>query len=82
MTDTKERWTKLGTALGTVPDGVPSEKTEKFLNFLNFLKISFFRFLTYFSSKICYFGALLGRKKIDVLADVSQWNGLKITSNG
>ena len=44
--------------------------------------MSFFRFLTYFSSKICYFGALLGRQKIDVLADVNQWNGLKITSNG
>ena len=42
MTDTKERWTKLGTVLGTVSDGVPSEKTEKFLNFLNFLKMSFF----------------------------------------
>ena len=79
MTDTKERWTRLGTVLGTVLDGVPSEKMEKFLNFL---KMSFFRFLTCFSSKICYFGALLGRQKIDVLADVSQWNGLKITSNG
>ena len=44
---------------GMVPDGVPSEKTEKFSNFLNFLKMSFFRFLTYFSSKISYFGTLL-----------------------
>ena len=44
---------------GMVPDGVPSEKTGKFSNFLNFLKMSFFRFLTYFSSKISYFGALL-----------------------
>ena len=79
MNDTKERWIKVGTALGTVPDGVLSEKTKKNLNFL---KMSFFRFLTYFSSKICYFGPLLGRLKIDVLADVSQWNGLKITSNG
>ena len=44
---------------GMVPDGVPSEKKEKFSNFLNFLKMSFFRFLTYFSSKISHFGALL-----------------------
>ena len=51
----------MGTALGTVLDGVPSEKTEKFSNFLNSLKMSFFRFLNYFSSKICYFEVLLGR---------------------
>ena len=42
MTNTRKRWFKVGTALGMVPDGVPSEKTEKFLNFLNFLKMSFF----------------------------------------
>ena len=59
MTDTRKRWFKVGTVFGTVPDGVPSEKTKKNLNFLNFLKMSFFRFLTYFSSKIYYFGALL-----------------------
>ena len=56
MTDTKKRWFKVGTAFGTVPDAVPSEKTEKFLNFL---KMSFFRFLIYFLSKIYYFGTLL-----------------------
>ena len=61
MTDTKEEWIKVGTALGIVPGGVPSEKMEKFSNFSNFLKMSFFRFLTYFSSKIYYFGILLGR---------------------
>ena len=61
MTDTRKRWIKVVTALGMVPDGVTSEKTEKFLNFLNFLKMSFLRFLTYFSSKICYFEVLLGR---------------------
>ena len=71
MTDTKERWIKVGTVLGMVPDDVPSEKTEKFSKFSNFLKMSFFRFLTYFSSKIYYFGPLLGRLKIDVLVDVS-----------
>ena len=61
MTDTRKRWIKVGTVLGMVLDGVPSEKTEKCSNFLNFLKMSFFRFLTYFSSKICYFEVLLGR---------------------
>ena len=79
MTDTRERWINVGTVLGMVPDGVPSEKMEKFLNFL---KMSFFRFLTYFSSKIYYLRPLLGMLKIDVLANVSQWNGLKITSTG
>ena len=58
MTDTRKRWFTVGTAFGTVLDGVPSEKTKKFSNFLNFLKMSFFRFLTYFSSKIHYFGTL------------------------
>ena len=56
MTDTRKRWFKVGTVFGTVPDGVPSEKTKKFSNFL---KMSFFRFLTYFSSRIYYFGTLL-----------------------
>ena len=42
MTGTRKRWIKVGTALGMVLDGVPSEKTEKFSNFLNFLKMSFF----------------------------------------
>ena len=41
MTDTRERWIKVGTVLGMVPDGVPSEKAEKFSNILNFLKMSF-----------------------------------------
>ena len=30
MTDTRKRWFKVGTVFGTVPDGVPSEKTENF----------------------------------------------------
>ena len=30
MTDTRKRWFKVGTALGMVPEGVPSEKMEKF----------------------------------------------------
>jgi len=61
MSNTKEEWIKVGTVLGMMPGGMPSEKMEKFSNFLNFLKMSFFRFLTYFSSKICYFEVLLGR---------------------
>ena len=59
MTDTRKRLFKVGTAFGMVPDGVPSEKMEKLSNFSNFLKMSFFRFLTYFPSKIYYFGTLL-----------------------
>ena len=42
MTDTRKRWFKEGIVFGTVPDDVPSEKTEKFSNFSNFLKMSFF----------------------------------------
>ena len=30
MTDTKEEWIKVGTVLGMMPGGMPSEKTEKF----------------------------------------------------
>ena len=59
MTNIRKRWFKVGTVLGMMPDDVPSEKTKKISNFLNFLKMLFFRFLTYFSSKIYYFGALL-----------------------
>ena len=51
MTDTRKRWFKVGTALGMVPDGVPSEKTEKFSNFLNFLKMSFFLIFNLFFIK-------------------------------
>ena len=42
MTDTKEGWIKVDTALSMMLGGMLSEKTEKFLNFLNFLKMSFF----------------------------------------
>ena len=51
MTDTKERWIKVGTVLGMVLDGVPSEKTEKFSNFSNFLKMSFFSIFNLFFIK-------------------------------
>ena len=33
MTDTRKRWFRVGTVFGTVPNGVPSEKMEKFSNF-------------------------------------------------
>ena len=38
MSDTKEEWIKVGTALGMVPGGVPSEKTEKFSNLFKFFE--------------------------------------------
>ena len=45
MTGTRKRWIKVGTVLGMVPDGVPSEKTEKFLNFFEFFEnVIFFYF--------------------------------------
>ena len=56
MTNTRERWIKVGTALSMVPGGVPSEKTEKFAIFLNFLKMSFFRFLPIFHQKYITLG--------------------------
>ena len=61
MANAKKEWIKVGIRLSIMPGGMPGEKMEKFSNFLNFLKMSFFRFLTYFSSKICYFGMVLGR---------------------
>ena len=51
MTDTRKRWLKVGTAFGTVPDGVPSEKTEKFLNFLNFFENVIFSIFNLFFIK-------------------------------
>ena len=44
MTDTKEEWIKVGTVLGMMPGGMPSEKTEKFSNFWIFWKCHFFDF--------------------------------------
>ena len=61
MTGTRKRWIQVGTALGMVPDGVPSEKNGKIFIFFEFFENVIFRFLTYFSSNICYFGILLGR---------------------
>ena len=79
MTNTRKRWIKVGTALGMVPDGVLSEKTEKFLNFL---KMSFFFIFNLFFIKNMLLWDTFGKVKIDLLADVSQWNGLKTTSIG
>ena len=46
MTYTKEGWIEVGTALGMVPDGVPSEKKEK--NFEFFENVIFFIFNLFF----------------------------------
>ena len=52
MTDTRKRWIKVGTVLSTVPDGVPSEKTEKFSNFFEFFEnVIFFYFKPIFHQK-------------------------------
>ena len=49
MTNTGKRWIKVGTALGMVPDGVLSEKTEKFSNFCEFLEnVNFLIFNLFF----------------------------------
>ena len=69
----------MGTALGTVPDGVPGEKNGKILKFFeNFI---FLIFNLFFIKNMLLWNTF-GKVKIDVLADVSQWNGLKITSIG
>ena len=51
MTDTRKRWFRVGTAFGMVPDGVPSEKTEKFLNFLKFFENVIFSIFNLFFIK-------------------------------
>ena len=54
MTDTRKRWFKVGTVFGTVPDGVPSEKTEKFFEF--FENVIFSIFNLFFIKKIILWG--------------------------
>ena len=57
MTDTRKRWFKVGTALGMVPDSVPSEKTEKFSNFLKFFEnVVFLIFNLFFIKNILLWG--------------------------
>ena len=51
MPDTKEGWIKVGTALGMVPGGVPSEKTEKFSIFSNFYENVIFSIFNLFYIK-------------------------------
>ena len=52
----------MGTVLGMVSDGVPSEKNGEIFKFFEiFENVFFYLFLTCFSSKICYFKVLLGR---------------------
>ena len=38
MTDTRKRWFKVGTAFGTVPNGMPSEKNRKIFKFFEFFE--------------------------------------------
>ena len=61
MSDAKDEWIKVGTVLWMVPGVVQSEKNGKIFKFLKFFENVIFWFLTYFSSKIYYFGILLGR---------------------
>ena len=42
MTDTRKRWFKEGIVFSTVPDDVPSEKTEKFFEFFENVIFSIF----------------------------------------
>ena len=51
MTDTKEGWIKVGTALGMVLGDVPSEKTEKFSNFLKIFENIIFSIFNLFFIK-------------------------------
>ena len=51
MTDTGKRLFKVGTAFGIVPDGVPSEKTEKIFEFFEFLENVIFSIFNLFSIK-------------------------------
>ena len=57
MTDTRKRWFKVGTVFGTVPDDVPSEKTEKFSNFFEFFEnVIFSIFNLFFIKNILLWG--------------------------
>ena len=52
MTDTRKRWIKVGTALGMVLDGVPSEKMEKFsIFFFEFFENDIFSIFNLFFIK-------------------------------
>ena len=51
MSDTKDEWIEVGTVLGMVPGGVPSEKTEKFSKFLKFFENVIFSIFNLFFIK-------------------------------
>ena len=38
MTDSRKRWIKVGTVLGMVPGGAPSEKNGKIFEFFEFFE--------------------------------------------
>ena len=57
MTDTSKRWFKVGTVFGMVPEGVLSEKTEKFSNFFEFFEnVIFSIFNPFFIKNILLWG--------------------------
>ena len=62
MTGTRKRWIKVGTVLGMVLDGVPSEKTENFLKF--FENVFFFYFYPIFHQKYITLGYFWEGKKL------------------
>ena len=51
MTNTKEGWIKVGTALGMVPGGVPSEKNGKIFEFFEFFENVIFSIFNLFFIK-------------------------------
>ena len=51
MTDTRKRWFKVGTAIGMVPDGVPSEKNGKIFKFFEFFETVIFSIFNLFFIK-------------------------------
>ena len=57
MTGTRKRWFKVGTALGIVPDSVPSEKTEKIFQFFEFFEnVIFLIFNLFFIKNVLLWG--------------------------
>ena len=63
MTNTRKRWIKVGTALGMVPDGVPSEKTGKIFKFFEFFENVIFLIFNLFFVKNMLLGDTFGKVK-------------------
>ena len=57
MTVTRKKWFKVGTAIGMMPDGVPSEKNGKIFNFFEFFEnVIFSIFNLFFIKNILLWG--------------------------